>query len=85
MHSGGRSLVALPAAGSSVDGVRVRWLSLGEPRPDTVVVRCLLRVFVGFVRVVIAVRGSGCSLLAARVGVWVCVVSWVQLLVPCRR
>jgi hypothetical protein len=29
MHSGGRSLVALPAAGSSVDGVRVRWLSLG--------------------------------------------------------
>jgi hypothetical protein len=29
MHSGGRPLVALPAAGSSVDGVRVRWLALG--------------------------------------------------------
>jgi hypothetical protein len=29
MHSGGRPLVALPATGSSVDDVRVRWLSLG--------------------------------------------------------
>jgi hypothetical protein len=29
MHNGGRLLVALPAAGSFVDGVRVRWLSLG--------------------------------------------------------
>jgi hypothetical protein len=29
MQCGGRLLVALPAAGSSVDGVRVRWLSLG--------------------------------------------------------
>jgi hypothetical protein len=29
MHSGGRPLVALPAAESSVDGVRVRWLALG--------------------------------------------------------
>ena len=29
MHSGGWTLVALPTAGRSVDGVRVRWLSLG--------------------------------------------------------